>query len=154
AEQHDPEVARKIAIQPPLLGSAGAGIVATPHITNCSAVWKFARNQEHAKQFVIDLVDSSKTGYEQSKGCNLPIFQKTLPDFIVRLEHDPRSDPPDKNQALKDALHWTHNLGVPGYATPAFMETFNKFVIPRMFLSVVKREKSPEDASREAAAEV
>lgn len=154
AEQHDPEVARKIMIQPPLLGPGGTGIVATPHITNCSAVWKFARNQEDAKQFLIDLVDSAKTGYEQSKGCNLPIFQKTLPDFIVRLEHDPNSDPPDKNKELKDALHWTHNLGVPGYATPAFMETFNKFVIPRMFLSVVKREKSPEDASREAAATV
>jgi multiple sugar transport system substrate-binding protein len=154
AEQQDPEVAKKIMIQPPLLGSAGSGIVATPHITNCSAVWKFARNPEDAKQFLIDLVDNGKTGYEQSKGCNLPIYQKTLPDFIVRLENDPQSDPPDKNKQLKDALHWTHNLGVPGYATPAFMETFNKSVIPSMFLSVVKGEKSPEDASREAAAVV
>lgn len=154
AEQKDPELAKKILIQPPLLGTSGAGIVATPHITNCSAIWKFAQNQEDAKQFLIDLVDSAKTGYEQSKGCNLPIYQKSLPDFIVRLEKDPKSDPPDKSRELKDALHWTHNLGVPGYATPAFMETFNKFVIPRMFLSVVKREKSPEDASREAAAVV
>ncbi|HXA15745.1 MAG TPA: ABC transporter substrate-binding protein [Thermoanaerobaculia bacterium] len=154
AEHQDPEVAKKIMIQPPLLGSAGSGIVATPHITNCSAVWKFGRNQEAAKQFLIDLVDTGKTGYEQSKGCNLPIYQKALPDLIVRLENDRTSDPPDKNKQLKDALHWTHNLGVPGYATPAFMETFNKFVIPSMFLSVVKGEKSPEDASREAAAVV
>jgi multiple sugar transport system substrate-binding protein len=55
---------------------------------------------------------------------------------------------------LKDALYWTHNLGVPGYATPALMEVYNSFVIPRMFLSVVKGERSPADAMDTAAAEV
>jgi multiple sugar transport system substrate-binding protein len=34
------------------------------------------------------------------------------------------------------------------------MEIFNRFVVPRMFLSVVKGELSPGDAARAAEAEV
>ena len=152
AEKQYPEVAKKIMVQPPLKGSNT--IVAVPHVTNCSAVWNFAQNQEGAKQFLADLIDNSKNIYEQSKGCNFPFYQKTLPDLVVRLSKDPVSDPPWKYQALKDALHWTRNLGVPGYATPAAMEVFNTFVIPRMFMSVAKGERSPRAATTAAAAEI
>jgi multiple sugar transport system substrate-binding protein len=111
-------------------------------------------NQEGAKQFLADLIDNSKTAYEKSAGCNFPIYQKTLPNLIVRLEEDPRADPPYKYKALKDALHWTRNLGFPGYANPAGMEVFNSFVIPRMFISVATGQSSPEDAVQVAEAEV
>jgi multiple sugar transport system substrate-binding protein len=152
AEKENPEVAKKMRLSPPLLGSAG--IISVPHVTNCSAVWSFAENKEGAKQFLSDLIDSSKTAYEKSQGCNFPIYQKTVPDLIVRLENDPRGDPPYKYKELKDALHWTTNLGFPGFANPAAMEAFNAFVVPRMFLSVVKGELSPEDAARAAETEV
>jgi multiple sugar transport system substrate-binding protein len=152
AEKENPEAAKKILLQPPLKGSNG--VVAVPHVTNCSAVWSFARNQEGAKQFLASLIDSSKAAYEKSEGCNFPFYQKTVPDLIVRLRNDAKADPTYKYQELKDALYWTHNLGVPGYATPAVMEVYNSFVIPRMFLSVVKGERSPGDAAGAAAAEV
>jgi multiple sugar transport system substrate-binding protein len=152
AERDAPEVARKIRLSPPLLGSAG--IIAVPHATNCSAVWSFAENREGAKQFLSDLVDNSLASYEQSRGCNFPIYQKTVPDLIVRLENDARGDPPYKYKELKDALHWTANLGFPDYANPVAMEAFNGFVVPRMFVSAVKGDLSPEDAARAAEAEV
>jgi multiple sugar transport system substrate-binding protein len=152
AEKQHSEVTKKIMVQPPLKGSNT--IVAVPHVTNCSVVWNFAQNQEGAKQFLADLIDNSKNIYEQSKGCNFPFYQKTLPDLVVRLSNDPVADPPWKYQALKDALHWTRNLGVPGHATPVAMEVFNTFVIPRMFQSVVKGECNPEDATATAAAEI
>lgn len=152
AEKADPAAAAKIRLSPPLLGSAG--VLSVPHVTNCSMVWKFAENPAGAKQFVGDLIDSSRAAYEQSQGCNFPIFQKTLPDLIVRLENDPHGDPPYKYKELKDALHWTANLGFPGYANPVAMEVFNTHVIPRMFVSVVKGEAAPEDAVHAADAEV
>ncbi|HKD25164.1 MAG TPA: hypothetical protein VKC66_04510 [Xanthobacteraceae bacterium] len=152
AEREAPEVASKISLSPPLLGMAG--VQAFPHVTNCSVVWNFAQNQEGAKQFLADLIDNSKTAYEKSSGCNLPIYQKTLPDLIVRLEDDPRADPSGKYKQLKDAAYWTRNLGFPGYASPVAMEVFNSFVIPRMFSSVVTGQSSPEDAVQVAAAEV
>jgi multiple sugar transport system substrate-binding protein len=154
AEKENPETAKKIWLQPPLLGRNGMGITALPHITNCSAIWNFAQNQEGAKKFVGDLVDSSKTGYEQSKGCNLPVYPKTLPDFITRIEKDPTADPPYKYAELQDALHWTPNLGVPGVTTPAYMEIFNSSLIPRMVGKVLRSEQSAEDAAAAGAAEM
>jgi ABC-type glycerol-3-phosphate transport system substrate-binding protein len=154
AEKADPQLAGQIWLQPPLLGSNGMGVTALPHVTNCSVVWNFGRNQDAATQFLADLVDSSRTGYEQSLGCNFPIYPKTVPDLIVRLSKDPRAQPTFKYTALKDALHWTPNLGVPGFATPAYMEIFNSFLIPRMVQSVLKGERSPEDAAARAAAEM
>ncbi|HMC31364.1 MAG TPA: carbohydrate ABC transporter substrate-binding protein [Candidatus Angelobacter sp.] len=154
AEKENPETAKKIRLQPPLLGRNGMGITALPHVTNCSAIWNFAQNLEGAKKFVGDLADSSRTGYEQSKGCNFPIYPKAVPDLIVRLEKDPKGDPPYKYVELQDALHWTPNLGVPGMATPAYMEIFNSSLVPKMVATVLKGERSPEDAAAAAATEM
>lgn len=154
AEKESPETAKKMRLQPPLLGRNGMGITAMPHVTNCSAIWNFAQNQESAKKFAGDLVDSSRTGYEQSKGCNLPVYPKTLPDFILRIEKDPTADPPYKYAEIQDALHWTPNLGVPGVVTPAYMEIFNSSVVPKMVARVLKGEQTPEDAAATGAAEM
>jgi multiple sugar transport system substrate-binding protein len=152
AEKQSPDLAKKISLQPPLLGPYG--VTAFPHATNCSTVWNFSKNQESAKQFLEDLVDTSRTGYEKSLGCNFPAYPKTVPNLAVRLEKDSQADPPYKYFALKDALHWTPNLGSPGFASPAWMETFNTSVIPRMFASVIKGQLSPADAAKAAEAEV
>jgi hypothetical protein len=153
AEKQNQDVARKLWIQPPLLGTSGMGVTALPHVTNCSVVWNFARNQEGAKQFVSDLINTSRTSYEKSLGVNLPIYPKTVPDIIVRLSKDPQANPPSKYTALKDALHWTPNLGVPGYATPAYMEIFSTFVVPKMVARALRGE-SAEDAAAAGAAEM
>ena len=154
AERQAPQVASKIRLQPPLIGTNGMGVTALPHVTNCSVVWKFSRNQDAARQFVADLVDGSRLGYEKSLGCNFPIYPKTVPDLIVRLSKDERADPVYKYVELKDALHWTPNLGAPGFATPALMEVFNSFLVPRLVQSVLKGEQSPEDAAAHAAMEI
>jgi multiple sugar transport system substrate-binding protein len=152
AEKADPEAARRLRLSPPLLGVGG--IISVPHVTNCSMVWSFAENQQGAKQFLSDFIDNSREIYEKTQGCHFPIYQKTVPDLIVRLENDPQGDPPWKYKELKDALHWTANLGFPGNANPAAMEAFNTFVIPRMFLNVVKGEASAEEAARSAEVEL
>lgn len=154
AEKDSPEAAKKMRLQPPLLGKNGMGVTALPHVTNCSTIWSFAENKEGAKKFVGDLVDSSRTGYEQSKGCNLPIYPKTLPDFVVRVHKDPVAVPPNKYFPLEDALHWTPNLGVPGMANPAFMEIFNSSIVPKMVARVLKGQQSAEDAATAGAAEM
>jgi multiple sugar transport system substrate-binding protein len=154
AEKQNPQVAAKIWLQPPLLGANGMGVTALPHITNCSAVWSFAQNQTGARQFLSDLIDISRTGYEKSLGCNFPIYPKTIPDLVVRPAKDPQADPSYKYQELKDALHGTPNLGVPGFATPAYMEIFNSSLIPRMVQSVLKGERTPEGAAASAEGEI
>lgn len=152
AERQNPELAKQIMIEPPLLGSYG--VTAFPHATNCSVVWNFSSNQPGAMQFLADMIDQSKTLYEKSLGCNFPAYPKTVPDLIVRLEHDSQADPRDKYKQLKDALHWTPNLGAPGFATPLWMESFNTFVVPRMFSRAIRGDLSPLDAARAAEAEI
>jgi multiple sugar transport system substrate-binding protein len=154
AETQSPDVARKMWIQPPLIGRSGMGVTALPHVTNCSVVWNFSQNQVGASKFLADMVDSSRTGYEKSLGCNFPIYPKTVPDIIVRLSKDPRAIPAEKYVQLKDALHWTPNLGVPGFATPAYMEIFTSSLIPKMVGRVLRGEQSPEGAAAAAAAEI
>jgi len=154
AEKENPDSGKKLRLQPPLMGKSGMGVTALPHATNCSTVFTFAQNQEGAKKFVGDLVDSSRTGYEKSKGCNMPVFPKTLPDFVLRIGKDPTAEPPYKYAPLQDALHWTPNLGVPGPATPAYMEIFNSMVVPRMVAKVLKGEQSAENAAAAGAAEM
>lgn len=152
AEKQDPELAKNIMIQPPLPQSGHQ--IGAPHAVNCSLIWRFAKNQDEGKQFVADLIDRSKEGYEQSKGCNFVFYQKTIPNIVVRLSKDSQAEPNWKYAALKDALFWTRNLGAPGFATPAFMEVYNTSVIPRMFASVAKGEQSSLDALNAATAEV
>jgi multiple sugar transport system substrate-binding protein len=154
AEKQEPRIASRIRLQPPLLGTNGMGVTALPHVTNCSVVWNFGRHQDEARQFVADLIDDSRVGYERSLGCNFPIYPKTVPDLIVRLARDDHADPVYKYVELKDALHWTPNLGVPGFATPAYMEVFNTSVLPRMVQSVLRGERSPEDAAARGAGEI
>lgn len=154
AEKQEPQVAAKMLLQPPPLGTAGMGITALPHVTNCSAVWNFARNPDGATQFLVDLIDISKAGYENSRGCNFPIYPKTVPNLIVRLSKDDAAVPSYKYVELKDALHWTPNLGVPGFATPAYMEVFNSSLVPKMVHSVLRGEREAKDAAGIAAAEI
>jgi multiple sugar transport system substrate-binding protein len=151
AEKQDPALAKKLWVQPPLKGRGGIGSV--PHVTNCPAIWKFAGNREGAKKFVADLIDHSKTAYEMSQGCNFPVYQKTLPNLIVRLQKDQHSIPADKFEPLKDAGYWTKNIGVPAYSTPAAMEIFTSYLIPRMFIAAVTGRMSTEDAVAAAGVE-
>jgi multiple sugar transport system substrate-binding protein len=152
AEKQNPDLAKRIKLQPPLLGSYG--VTGFPQATNCSTVWKFAENLDGAKKFLVDLVDSSRTGFEKSLSCNFPTYPKALPNLVVRLDKDPHADPPYKYYALKDALHWTPNLGAPGIVQPAWMEVFNSFLIPKMFASVVQGNVPSYDAAAEAQKEV
>jgi multiple sugar transport system substrate-binding protein len=154
AEKDDPATAGKIWLQPPLLGRNGMGVTALPHVTNCSVVWRFAENPEGAKQFVADWLDNSKAGYAKSLGCNFPTYPKAVPDLIVQLTKDPQAQPPGKYTVIKDALHWTPNLGAPGFATPAYMEVFNSYLIPKMVQSVLKGQSTPENAAAAAAAAI
>jgi multiple sugar transport system substrate-binding protein len=153
-EKQNQDLAGRLWIQPPLIGTAGMGITALPHVTNCSSVWSFSQNQAGASKFIADMVDNCRTGYQKSLGCNFPIYPKTVPDIMVRLSKDPRAIPPDKYTALKDALHWTPNVGVPGFATPAYMEIFNTSLIPKTVARIINGEQSAQEGAAAAAAEM
>ena len=152
AEKENPEIARKIGLTPALAGPVRR--LAAEHIMNCYVVWKFARNPDAAKQFLIDLVGSFGDVFRESEFYNFPCYPSTVPDIQAKLESDPGADPPGKYRVLASALEWSTNVGYPGYATAAIDEAFNTFVLPTMFARVARGESSPEEALRAGAREL
>lgn len=152
AEQEMPEMSGRIMMNPSPRGLTKWR--ACPNITSCYVVWRFAQNQEGAKQFLVDLANNLGIAFKTSGFCNFPCFPKTVPDMKTQLENDPSSSPRHKYMAMEDVLFWTSNIGYPGYATPAVEEAFNTFVIPRMFAGVAKGVLTPKDAAAAAEREL
>ena len=121
---------------------------------SCYVVWKFARNPDGARQFLVDLIDSFASVFRESEFYNMPCYPATVPDLAGQLAGDPKAQPAGKYRVLSSALDWSTNVGFPGYATAGIDEVFNTFVIPTMFARVARDEATPEEAVRAAQAEI
>lgn len=148
AELENPELARKIGLTPALAGPVRR--IAAEHVMNCYVIWKFAKNIDGAKQFLVDLVGDFASVFRESEFYNFPSFPSTVPDLETQLANDPRADPPGKYKVLAGVLDWATNIGYPGYATAATDEVFNTFVIPTMFARVARDELSAAQAAEAA----
>jgi multiple sugar transport system substrate-binding protein len=148
AEKENPQIARRIGLVPALKGPVRR--IASEHVMNCYVIWKFARNIEGAKRFLVDLIDSFDSVFRESEFYNFPSFPATVPHLAEELAKDPSADPPGKYAVLSGVLDWTTNIGFPGYATAGTDEVFNTFVIPTMFSRVARGEATPEEAARMA----
>jgi multiple sugar transport system substrate-binding protein len=144
AERENPEMARRIGLTPALAGPVRR--IAAEHVMNCYVIWKFARNVDGAKQFLVDLVGEFASVFRESEFYNFPCYPTTVPDLAQQLASDPRADPPGKYGVLSGVLDWATNIGYPGYATPATDEVFNTYVIPTLFARVARGEQTPQQA--------
>jgi multiple sugar transport system substrate-binding protein len=152
AEKENPDMAGKIGLTPALAGPARR--IAAEHLMSCYVIWKFARNPDGARQFLVDLIDNFASVFRESEFYSLPCYPATVPDLARQLAGDPKAQPAGKYGVLSSALDWSTNIGFPGYATAGIDEVFNTFVIPTMFARVARDEASPEAAVRAAQAEI
>ena len=114
-------------------------------------IWKFAKNIDGAKQFLVDYIGNFKRGFLASEYYNFPCFPDTVPDFKKLLANDPKATPPDKYKVLEDVLDWATNVGYPGYANAAIDEIFSTWIVSTMFAKAAQGALSPEAAVNEAA---
>jgi multiple sugar transport system substrate-binding protein len=152
AERENPDLAGKIGIVPALRGPARR--IAAEHIMNCYVIWKFAKNVDGAKQFLVDLVGAFDSVFRESEFYNFPCYPNTVPDLQRQLETDAKAEPRGKYAVLTGVLEWATNVGYPGYATAGIDEVFNTFVIPTMFARVARDEATPEQAADAAQKEI
>lgn len=140
---------------------------ASEHVMSGYVVWKFSKNQDVAKQFLIALVDASREAMLASKLYNFPSYYGAVADpgtamnkktesgaawIAKQCNADPfGSQPPDKLSLLANALPWSTNLGYPGFANPAEGEIFDTYVITDMFAKAATGALSPKDALTEAS---
>lgn len=152
AEKSAPDLARRFRLTPALRTPHRQ--VTYPQVTNCYVIWDFAKNKDGAKLFLTNLLDNARAGFHASAFCNFPSFTNAVPDLAKQLSNDPSADPPYKYAQLQDTLHWTQNLGYPGYATAGFMETFNANVIPGICAQVATGKLTPDAGATALAAAV
>lgn len=135
-------IAERIHLQPPARGPvAGTGVM---HLMNAYVIWKFSKNIEGAKKFLIDLTAQSREAFRASQFYNFPTYPQLVKDLQALIANDPKAQPPNKYQMFANASQWTVNVGYPGYANAAIDEIFNTWLIPDMFADVASGKLTPE----------
>jgi ABC-type glycerol-3-phosphate transport system substrate-binding protein len=165
AQDNKLPVADDIHFTPGLKGPAGIQL-ASEHVMSGYVVWKFSKNQDMAKEFLVALVDASRDSTMTSKLYNFPSFYGAVADpntpmnkkqesgaaWLSKLcREDPfGSKPADKLRVLETAPKWSTNLGYPGYGNPAEGEIFDTYVLTDMFAKAATGAMSLKDAMAEA----
>jgi len=137
-------VASRIALGRPARGPASA--LGVMHLMNAYAIWKFARNIEGAKKFLVDLAGASRSAFLASEFYNFPTYPQLVPDLQQLIARDAKAQPPDKYAIFSDADKWTVGVGYPGYANGAIDEIWKAWLVPKMFADVASSRMTPEAA--------
>jgi multiple sugar transport system substrate-binding protein len=151
-EKQDPDLARQLALAPALAGPAnrlGVGSQSSNY-----GIWRFAENQELAKQFLVDLALNSREAFLHSESVNLPAFPAAVKDLSQLLAGDAKGEPAGKYAPLAQAAEWTTNIGHPGTVNAAVDEVFNQYLLPKMFAAAARGEMSAEESVKAAEAQI
>ena len=150
-QKANPELADKIFMTKTPAGPVRRLAAGAP---NSYVIWKFARNQDTAIEFLRYYADHYTDAFKASTGYNHPLFDNLVPKPMPILSNDPSSHPPDKMKVLETADEWCVVFGYPGPGTPAADEVANNYIIPDMMANAATDKMSPEDAVKWAANEI
>jgi len=120
------------------------------HVMSIYTIWKFSKNIEGAKKFLIDYVGAFREAFLAGQFYNFPCFPGRVPDLAELVKKDPKANPPDKYAVLAGAFDWATNVGYPGYSNAAVDEGYSTWVLNTMFARAATGSMSPEDAVKEA----
>jgi multiple sugar transport system substrate-binding protein len=120
------------------------------HVMGVYVIWKFAKNKEAAKKYLVDQQLASREHFLRSKFYNFPPWTgaikggfKTIRQLAAQDTHKPRG----KYSILATiAEKYTTNPGHPGNTTPVMDEIFSTFLIPQMFAEVAQGKSTPSEA--------
>jgi multiple sugar transport system substrate-binding protein len=112
------------------------------HVMGVYLIWKFAKNKEAAKKFVVDQQLGYREHFERSLYYNFPPWTGAIKGGF-KTTHKPKG----KYTVLATiAEKYTTNPGHPGNSTAVMDELYNTFLIPQMFASVAQGKATPEEA--------
>lgn len=152
AEASNPTLADDTWIAPIPRGSVAR--LGNEHVMGVYVIWKFAKNQEAAKQFLVDQQLAYQQHFLNSQFYNFPAWTNAIKGgfgTIHKLAAQDKHKPLGKYTVLTTiAEKYTTNVGHPGYANAAIDEIFNKYLIPQMFAQVAQGKMSAADAAKAA----
>ena len=105
---------------------------------NAYAIWKFSKNPQAAKEFLLHLADNWKEAMVGSRGYNMPFFRDAYKKPMPVIGTDP------KLQLLQDFTEYVGFFGYPGPFTPPIQEIAATFVFPDMCTRVARGQNIDE----------
>lgn len=99
---------------------------------NVWMIWKFSKNQQAAKEFLVHLMDNDREGMTASRGYNMPYVNDGYKKPMPVIGTDP------KMQILQDFPKIVAFYGYPGPFTTPIQEVVNLYVLPDMFTRVAR----------------
>lgn len=150
AQQIDPKLADKIFLWKCPKGPAHRLVGAA---SNSYGIWKFAKNQEAALDFLKYYADNWIEAFKASTGYNMPIYANIVPKPMPILSNDPTSHPPTKLAITETSDEWCAVTGWPGPAWAATDEVYNDFVLCDMMTKAAIGQMTPEEAVKWATHE-
>jgi multiple sugar transport system substrate-binding protein len=124
------------------------GRLGLEHVMSCYSIWKFAKNQQNAQQFLADLCVAGKQATLASKLYNFPSFPGAFPFNQIRKAAAADTHKPLGKYTILTTIaeKYTHNIGYPGTTNAALDEVFSKYLIPQMFAQVSQGKMSAADS--------
>ena len=120
------------------------------HVMGVYVIWKFAKNKEAARKYLVDQQLSYREHFVRSKFYNFPPWTNAIPGgfkAIRALTAQDAHKPKGKYTVLTTiAEKYTTNPGHPGNSTPVMDEIYNTFLIPQMFAEVAQGKSTPAEA--------
>ena len=123
------------------------------HVMGVYVIWKFAKNKEAARKYLVDQQLDYRQHFVRSEYYNFPPWTgaikggfKTIRALTKQDTHKPRG----KYTILTTiAEKYTTNPGHPGHSNAVIDEIFSRFLIPEMFARVAQGKVTPADAVRD-----
>ena len=120
------------------------------HVMGVFVIWKFAKNKEAAKKYLVDQQLGYREHFLRSLYYNFPAWTGAIKGGFPAIRKITAQDthkPKGKYTILTTiAEKYTTNPGHPGNTTPVMDEVFNTFLIPQMFAEVAQGKSTPAEA--------
>jgi len=120
------------------------------HVMGVYIIWKFAKNRENAKRFLVDQQLAYQTHFEKSAFYNFPGWTGAIKGGFKTINKMAAADPhkPKGKYTILTTIaqKYTANVGYPGYSNAVIDEIFQRYLIPQMFAQVAQGKTSPADA--------
>jgi multiple sugar transport system substrate-binding protein len=120
------------------------------HVMGVYVIWKFAKNKDAAKKFLVDQQLDYREHFLQSKFYNFPAWTGAIKGgfpAIRKITAQDKHKPLGKYTVLTTiAEKYTTNLGYPGNSNAVIDEIFNRYLVPQMFAQVAQGKLAPADA--------
>lgn len=129
-----------------------AGRVGPLFAANTYTIWRFARNPEGAKKFLVDYIARFPDSLRQSGFQNMPSFPNSVQQLEKILQAE--TGPPGRYSVLADVPGTMVNVGHPGYSNAAIDEVLGKHILPNMFAQAASGKLTPQDAMSLATASI